>query len=57
MMLEAELVPETLEFKQKLTRLAAQEDFIEFSRREIFKSYTSAFTWQREPLDVLFNPY
>jgi hypothetical protein len=39
LMMEAEMVSETLGFYPQLTRLVAREDFIEFSRRESFKSY------------------
>jgi hypothetical protein len=35
---EAEMVSETLGFYPQLTRLVAREDFIEFSRRESFKT-------------------
>jgi hypothetical protein len=35
----AEMVSETLGFNPKLTLPVAREDFIEFSRRESFKSY------------------
>jgi hypothetical protein len=37
--MEAEKVSETFGFCPELTRLVAQEDFIEFSRHESFKSY------------------
>jgi hypothetical protein len=37
-MMEADMVSETLGFYPQLTRLVAR-DFIEFSRRESFKSY------------------
>jgi hypothetical protein len=39
LMMEADMVSETLGFYPQLTRLVAREDFIEFSRRESFKSY------------------
>jgi hypothetical protein len=39
LMMETELVSETLVFNSKLTRLMAREDFITFMRRESFKSY------------------
>jgi hypothetical protein len=38
-MMEAEMVSETLDFYPQLTQLVAQEDFMEFSRRESFNSY------------------
>jgi hypothetical protein len=38
-MMEMEMVFETLGFYPQLIRLVAQEDFIEFSHRESFKSY------------------
>jgi hypothetical protein len=38
-MMEAEKISETVGFYPELTRLVAREDFIEFSRRESFKSY------------------
>jgi hypothetical protein len=37
---EAEMVFETLGFYPQLTQLVARKDFIEFSRRESFKSKT-----------------
>jgi hypothetical protein len=40
LMMEAELVSETLVFDLTLTRLIAREDSITFMRREHFKSYT-----------------
>jgi hypothetical protein len=39
LMMEAEMVSETLGFYPQLTRLVIREDFIEFSHRESFKSY------------------
>jgi hypothetical protein len=39
LMMEAEMVSETLGFCLQLTRLVAREDFIEFSHLESFKSY------------------
>jgi hypothetical protein len=38
-MMEAKMVSETLGFYPQLAWLVAREDFIEFSRRESFKSY------------------
>jgi hypothetical protein len=38
--MEAEKSSETLDYSTLLSRLVAREDFIAFSRREIFKSYT-----------------
>jgi hypothetical protein len=38
-MMEAEMVSKTLGFYPQLTRLVAQDDFIEFNHRESFKSY------------------
>jgi hypothetical protein len=42
LMMEAEMASETLRFYQQLTRLVTREDFIEFSRRENFKSYKTS---------------
>jgi hypothetical protein len=39
LMMGTETVPETLDFNE-LTRLSAREEFINFSRRESFTSYT-----------------
>jgi hypothetical protein len=39
-MMEAEMVSETLGFYPQLTRLVAREHFMEFSRRESFKTCT-----------------
>jgi hypothetical protein len=36
---EAEMVSETLGFYPQLKRFVAREEFIDFSRRESFKSY------------------
>jgi hypothetical protein len=36
-----EMVSETLDFHPQLTQLVAQDDFIEFSHRESFKSYVT----------------
>jgi hypothetical protein len=41
-MMETEMVSEMFGFYPQLTQLVAQEDFIEFSRRESFKSYIKA---------------
>jgi hypothetical protein len=38
-MIEAKMVSETLGVYPQLTRLVTRDDFIEFSRRESFKSY------------------
>jgi hypothetical protein len=40
LMMEAEMVSETLGFCPQLTQLVAREDFIEFIRCESLKSYT-----------------
>jgi hypothetical protein len=37
--METEMVSETLGLYPQMTWLVAQDDFIEFSRRESFKSY------------------
>jgi hypothetical protein len=39
LMMEAEMVSETLGFCSQLTRLVAQEEFIEFTLSESFKTY------------------
>jgi hypothetical protein len=39
LIMEAEMVSETLGFCPQLTRLIAREDFIEFCLRESFKAY------------------
>jgi hypothetical protein len=39
LMMEVEMVSETLGFYPQLTQLVAQEDFIKFSRHESFRSY------------------
>jgi hypothetical protein len=39
LMMGTEMVPETLDFNE-LTRLSAREEFINFSHRESFTSYT-----------------
>jgi hypothetical protein len=39
LMMEADMVSETLGFCPQVTRLVAREDFTEFSRSESFKSY------------------
>jgi hypothetical protein len=39
LMMEMELISETLEFINLLTRLSAQENFTEFCGRENFKIY------------------
>jgi hypothetical protein len=39
LMMEGEMVSETLGSCPQLTRLVTREDFIEFNRRESFKSY------------------
>jgi hypothetical protein len=41
LMMEAEMVSETLGFYPQLTQLVAREYFIKFSRRESFKSYSN----------------
>jgi hypothetical protein len=38
-MMEVKMASKTLGFYPQLTQLVAREDFIEFSRRENFKSY------------------
>jgi hypothetical protein len=48
LMMEAEMVSETLGFFPQLTLLVAREDFIEFSRRESFKSFSVVFFSQLE---------
>jgi hypothetical protein len=47
LMTEAEMVSETLTIYPQLTRLVARENFIEFSRREIFKSYINVITFMK----------
>jgi hypothetical protein len=47
-MMEAEMVSETLGFYPQLTRLVARENFIEFSRRESFKSKTLSLFYPSE---------
>ena len=42
-----ETVSETSDFITLLTRLSARENFIEFCRRESFKTYISAFAWRQ----------
>jgi hypothetical protein len=48
-MMGTETVPETLDFNE-LTRLSAREEFINFSRRESFTSYSHLHTRRYENL-------